>query len=60
MKLQLIAQAFNLTNGANYGNAFGNNIASQSTFRHPIDFINPASTIIPRSLWGEFGVRFTF
>ncbi len=60
MRLQLIAQAFNLTNRANYGNAFGNNIASQSTFRHPIDFINPASTIIPRSLWGEFGVRFTF
>jgi outer membrane receptor protein involved in Fe transport len=60
MKLQVIAQAFNLTNRANYGNSFGNNIASQSTFRHPIDFINPASTIIPRSLWGEFGVRFTF
>ncbi|HKW56654.1 MAG TPA: TonB-dependent receptor [Candidatus Acidoferrum sp.] len=60
MNLQLVAQAFNLTNRANYGNNFGNSIASASTFSHPVGFINPASTIIPRSLWGELGVRFTF
>lgn len=60
MKLQLVAQAFNLTNRANYGNAFGGNIASPGTFGHPTDFIAPSSTIIPRSTWGEFGVRFTF
>lgn len=60
MKLQLIAQAFNLTNRANYGNAFGGNIASPATFGHPTDFIAPSSTIIPRSLWGELGARFTF
>ena len=60
MNLQLVAQAFNLTNRANYGNNFGNNIASPSTFGHPAGFINPASTVIPRSLWSEFGVRFTF
>jgi outer membrane receptor protein involved in Fe transport len=57
--LQLIAQAFNLTNRANYGNAFGNSIASK-TFDHPTDFLNPAATNIPRSVWGEFGARFTF
>src|SRR5579864_321567 len=38
MNLQLVAQAFNLTNRANYGNNFGTNIAS-GTFSHPIGFI---------------------
>ncbi len=60
MRLQLVAQAFNLTNRANYGNNFGNSIASASTFGHPTGFINPSATTIPRSLWGEFGARFTF
>ncbi len=58
-RLQIVAQAFNLTNRANYGNNFGENIAS-STFGHPIGFIAPAATFIPRSLWSEFGVHFTF
>jgi outer membrane receptor protein involved in Fe transport len=60
MNLQLVGQAFNLTNRANYGNDFNNNIASPSTFGHPSGFINPSSTIVPKSLWGEFGLRFTF
>jgi hypothetical protein len=60
MNVQLVAQAFNLTNRANYGNNFGNSIASQSTFAHPAGFINPSATTIPRSTWGEFGARFTF
>ncbi len=60
MNLQLLAQAFNLTNRANYGNNFGNSIASASTFGHPVGFIAPASTIIPHALWGELGARFTF
>jgi outer membrane receptor protein involved in Fe transport len=60
LNLQLLAQAFNLTNRANYGNNFGHNIASASTFANPVGFINPASTIIPRALWGEMGVRLTF
>lgn len=66
--LQLIAEAFNLTNRANYGNNYGSaalgttlaNIASKSTFGHPQGFISPSSTIIPRSTWGELGFRFTF
>ena len=57
-KLQFVAQAFNLTNRANYGNDFNGSIASQSTFGHPAGFIAPSSTIIPRSLWSELGVRF--
>jgi hypothetical protein len=60
LNLELIAQAFNLTNRANYGNDFNNNIASPDTFGHPGGFINPSSTTIPRSLWSEFGARFTF
>ncbi len=60
MNVQLVAQAFNLTNRANYGNDFNNSIASPTTFGHPAGFINPSSTTIPRSLWGEFGARFTF
>jgi hypothetical protein len=60
MNLQLVAQAFNLTNRANYGNNFGNNISSAATFGQPVGFINPASTIIPHAVWGELGARFTF
>jgi hypothetical protein len=59
VNLQLIAQAFNLTNRANYGNNYGRNIAA-GTFGHPVGFINPSSTIIPRSLWSEFGFRLSF
>jgi Carboxypeptidase regulatory-like domain/TonB dependent receptor len=58
--LQLVGQAFNLTNRANYGNNFGNDIASASSWGHPVGFINPSSTTVPRSLWGEFGARFSF
>ncbi len=60
VNLQLIAQAFNLTNRANYGSNYGNSIASAETFGHPVGFINPTSTTTPRSLWSEFGFRLTF
>jgi outer membrane receptor protein involved in Fe transport len=58
-ELQFIAQAFNLTNHPNYGNNFSGNISS-SNFGQPQGFINPTATNLPRSLSGEFGVRFTF
>ncbi|HEY7210769.1 MAG TPA: carboxypeptidase regulatory-like domain-containing protein [Bryobacteraceae bacterium] len=58
--IQILAQVFNLTNRANYGNNYNNNIGSPSTFGHPSGFINPGSTTIARSLWSEFGVRFSF
>ena len=60
MNIQLIGQAFNLTNRANYGANYGNNIGATDTFAHPAGFINPGNTTTPRALWGEFGVRFTF
>jgi hypothetical protein len=60
MNIQLIGQAFNLTNRANYGANYGNNIGAADSFGHPAGFINPGNTTTPRALWGEFGVRFTF
>jgi hypothetical protein len=64
--LQLIAQAFNLTNRANYGNDFNTNVDAgldkngKPIFGTPAGFMNPTSTNIPRSLAGEFGFRFSF
>jgi outer membrane receptor protein involved in Fe transport len=58
--VQIIAQAFNLTNRANYGNNFGHSIGSATHFDKPVGFISPSSTIIPRATWGELGARFTF
>ena len=57
--LQLMFQAFNLTNHANYGNDFGS-VVDQSSFGHPVGFINPTSSLLPRAFTGEFGARFTF
>ena len=57
--LQLIFQGFNLTNHANYGNNFGQ-VVDDPTFKHPIGFINPSSSLLPRSFQGEFGARFSF
>lgn len=63
--LQLMFQAFNLTNRANYGNDFNNVVDLQNsnnvlTFGNPAGFINPTSSLLPRSFTGEFGARFTF
>ena len=58
--LQLIFQAFNLTNHANYGNNFGTSSNDPTTFRKAVGFVNPTSTYLPRAFTGEFGARFTF
>jgi hypothetical protein len=57
--LQLAFQAFNLFNHANYGNNF-DNVIQDAIFARPVGFINPTSTLLPRSFQGEFGARFTF
>ncbi len=57
--LQLMFQAFNLTNHANYGNNFGGTVGLPS-FGHPLGFINPTSSTLPRAFTGEFGARFSF
>jgi outer membrane receptor protein involved in Fe transport len=58
-ELQLIGQAFNLTNRANYGANYTGSIAS-GNFGNATGFIAPNATNIPRSVTGEFGARFTF
>ena len=58
--LQLAFQAFNLFNHANYGNNFDNVVQDTGTFARPLGFINPTSSVLPRSFTGEFGARFTF
>jgi hypothetical protein len=57
--LQLMFQAFNLTNHANYGNDFGS-VVDQGSFGKPVGFINPTSSLLPRAFTGEFGARFSF
>jgi hypothetical protein len=65
--LQLMFQAFNLFNHANYGNNFGLTVNANTTNANPaasfgnaIGFINPTSSLLPRSFEGEFGARFSF
>ncbi len=57
--LQLIFQAFNLTNKSNTGSNI-HNTAGAGGFLTRAGFINPNSTFIPRAFVGEFGARFTF
>ena len=59
--LNLFFQGFNLTNRANYGNNYDGNVNDYtSTFLQPLGFVNPSSTVPPRSFTGEFGARFSF
>jgi hypothetical protein len=68
--LQLMFQAFNLFNHANYGNDFGSSNNSldptgvfatpSAAFGNPVGFINPSSSLAPRAFTGEFGARFSF
>jgi len=59
--LNLFFQGFNITNRANYGNNFDGNVSdANSSFLKPLGFVNPTSTIVPRSFTGEFGGRFSF
>jgi hypothetical protein len=58
-RLELIFQAFDLTDRANFGTNFRTSIRA-SDFAKPIGFITPAGVIVPRSFSGEFGARFSF
>jgi len=59
--LALFYQAFNITNRANYGPNYDVNVSDAATsFLKPLGFINPSSTVVPRSFTGEFGARFSF
>jgi hypothetical protein len=59
--LALFYQAFNITNRANYGPNYDVNVSDAGgSFLKPLGFINPSSTVVPRSFTGEFGARFSF
>jgi outer membrane receptor protein involved in Fe transport len=58
-RLQLSFQGFNLTNRANYGNNFTDNVSS-ANFLQAASFMNPSSTSTAKAFVGEFGARFTF
>jgi Carboxypeptidase regulatory-like domain len=59
--IALFFQGFNLTNRANYGPNYDVNVSDGATsFLTPLGFINPSSTVVPRSFTGEFGARFSF
>jgi len=57
--LQLIFQAFNLTNKSNTGSNI-HNTAGAGGFLTREGFINPNSSFTPRAFIGEFGARFIF
>jgi hypothetical protein len=57
--LEMFFQAFDLTNHANFGGSYNNNVRS-SAFGTPFGFITPAGTVVPRSFSGEFGAQFRF
>jgi len=62
-KLDLMANFYNLTNRANFGNNYDgnlNDLSATGTFGKPLGFINPNNTNIPRTFAAEFGFRFSF
>jgi hypothetical protein len=58
-KLELIFQAFDVTNRANFGANYQGNIRA-ANFRQPTNFITGSGAIVPKSFSGEFGTRFSF
>lgn len=59
--LTVLFQVFDITNRANFGNNFSNNVRSgPSSFGKPVGFITPNGVTVPHSLSAEFGARFSF
>jgi hypothetical protein len=58
-RLEFFFQAFNMTNRANFGGDYSNNIRSGS-FGQPQGFIAASTVIIPQSFVGEAGFTFRF
>jgi outer membrane receptor protein involved in Fe transport len=57
--LEVFFQGFDITNRANFGGNYNNNIRS-STFRTPNGFMTPSGVTVPHSFSGEFGAQFRF
>lgn len=58
-RLNLIFQAFDLTNRANFGNNYDGNVRNTS-FAQPLGYITPSGVIVPHSFSAEFGAHFSF
>ncbi|HEV8148454.1 MAG TPA: hypothetical protein VGP79_18820, partial [Bryobacteraceae bacterium] len=58
-RVELIFQAFDLTDRANFGNRYVGNIKA-TNFGQPNGFITPAGVIVPRSFSAELGAQFRF
>jgi hypothetical protein len=58
-RLEIIAQFFNLTNRANFGNTFVTSIRSD-TFGTPSGYIAPSAVLVPKSLAAELAVQYRF
>lgn len=58
-RLELIFQAFDLTNRANFGNQFNNSVRSPD-FGKPSGYITPNGVIVPRSFSGEIAAQVRF
>jgi hypothetical protein len=58
-KMELFFQAFDMTNRANFGTAYGGNIRT-STFLQPTGFITSSGVIVPKAFAAELGARFSF
>jgi Carboxypeptidase regulatory-like domain len=58
--LSLEFNGYDVTNRANFGSDFHNNVTSTSTFEQPAGFIAPSGTVLPKSFRAEFGAEFTF
>jgi len=59
-RLELFFQGFDITNHANFGPTYNNNIRQASTFMTPSGFITPGSVVLPHSFSGELGAQFRF
>jgi Carboxypeptidase regulatory-like domain/TonB dependent receptor len=57
--LEFFFQAFNMTNRANFGGNYNNNIRT-TTFGTPAGFITPSAVVIPQFFSGEAGFVFRF
>jgi hypothetical protein len=58
-KLDLIFQAFDMTNRANFGGTYQTSIRS-ATFLQPTGFITPSGVVVPKTFAAEFGAHFSF
>ena len=58
-RVEFISQFFDLSNRANFGGTFSNNIRT-ANFGQPIGYIAPSAVIVPKSFAAELAVQYRF